>query len=348
MDSLYYILAYHIIFKMTSFRKCVFDCNFCLPDRDHICRKCKARNNHRTADCPGKTGCTLNCGFCVGTQEHLCNKCGATNHHRSSNCDNKMNQPPLCIIITKTHCVTSKTTAPATSKTTAPATSKTTARVTSNTTARVTSNITARLTSNTTAPVTSNTTARVTSNTTARVSSLFVKKSRMNGKDIINGAAIVVSFQMLSENPYIFVHGDAVGRGSRTNTKYGLIMSSGGNIEDGANAYDSAIKEDMEEQGLSSWNDLRYYGSNSNGPNSNFHYFSMKASANWYSGNVTTPNEVTRDVNHIPNHFKSEFVIKTGVPTTFGVSLISLLESDLVYGPLKKILRDMKSNGVFV
>jgi hypothetical protein len=167
----------------------------------------------------------------------------------------------------------------------------------------------------------------------------FLRKICRDGKNITSGNVVVISFT--KENGYLelMVHADNV------STRYarGLAMSSGGRIDSGHNAFQTAEKEDMEEQGAKSGLPYEYVGSNNK-----FHYFVVECSSRDYCGRVTTPDEVMSDPHYIPNRFSN--ARPTRVPTTWCVPLNDLLNSvnkSNVYGPFRNALFELRNAGVF-
>jgi hypothetical protein len=85
-------------------KSCIFNCGSCEPGNQHTCRNCKAKNDHRTIDCPYEISycshyCHLiamrrkcifvDCHSCKPGFPHRCRNCKAVNHHRTKDCPKK-------------------------------------------------------------------------------------------------------------------------------------------------------------------------------------------------------------------------------------------------------------------
>ena len=111
---------------------------------------------------------------------------------------------------------------------------------------------------------------------------------------------------------YICIHQDLIERKNHNgNYESGLLMSSGGIIENGVNAFQTAINESYEEQGCKiDPEKLVYLGSYDK-----FHYFAVEVSENDYDWNrisEKTPWEVGKDISKIPSIFGKENCIQVG------------------------------------
>jgi hypothetical protein len=333
-----------------SFKQCALDCGFCAINTNHVCRKCKAINHHRSANCKGKTGCRFNCGFCRPNQEHLCRNCGAINLHMSRNCPNTVassssSSSSSSSAFAMPCAVTSVFSKLSLNK---PVPVQRTQDSSQNVSSggklhSVTRKVSLGRVVSTSAA--SSSSARQQNQVQTRLPPTPFVKSSIDGKDIKSGVSIFVCYKHVNGVPVVFVHGDNVGRGPSGNRTVGLIMSSGGNIDHGSNALQTASKEDIEEQGAIDGYKPRYYGSIGL-----YHYFVLKCPANYYRGRVTTPSEVTADPNHIPSKFRSSGVVRTNVPTTWGVPIDDLISNQnrkIVYGPFRTALEIMMTDTVF-
>jgi len=142
-----------------------------------------------------------------------------------------------------------------------------------------------------------------TSKTTKVVSKVTQGNTKINptinSRSITSGSWIIFEIYTDKKNvKWVACHGDNVPRYG--GTKKGLIMSAGGRIDPGSNAYETAIKESYEEHGCNKNIPCQYITS-SNG----YHYFIRNVIPQNYDWKSVTEQstawEIIKDKNYIPN-----------------------------------------------